>query len=43
MITNNRYSNPKVRLLSDLHMEGYTFQYKYIGEDILILAGDIIN
>lgn len=41
MITNNRYSNPKVRLLSDLHMEGYTFQYKYIGEDILILAGDI--
>ncbi len=41
MITNNRYTNPKVRLLSDLHMEGGRFNYEYLGEDIVILAGDI--
>lgn len=41
MITNNRYTIPSVRLLSDLHMEGFRFDYEFQGEDILILAGDI--
>lgn len=41
MITNNRYTVPKARILSDLHMEGYDFNYQYQGEDIVILAGDI--
>lgn len=31
----------KVRLLSDLHTEGYEFVYRYLGEDVLVLAGDI--
>lgn len=31
----------KIRLLSDLHMEGFPFKYEYQGEDALILAGDI--
>lgn len=31
----------KIRLLSDLHMEGYPFEYKYQGEDLVVLAGDI--
>lgn len=31
----------KIRLLSDLHLEGYFFPYEYKGEDLLILAGDI--
>jgi len=31
----------RIRLLSDLHLEGYGFNYKYNGEDIIILAGDI--
>lgn len=31
----------KVRLLSDLHMEGQKFFYEYAGEDVLLLAGDI--
>ena len=31
----------KIRLLSDLHMEGFPFDYIHKGEDILVLAGDI--
>lgn len=31
----------RLRLLSDLHMEGNIFYYEYAGEDIAILAGDI--
>jgi len=31
----------KIRLLSDLHIEGYDFTYTPQGEDILVLAGDI--
>lgn len=31
----------KLRLLSDLHIEGYKYFYEWAGEDILILAGDI--
>ncbi len=31
----------KIRLLSDLHLEGYSFDYQYAGEDVLVLAGDI--
>lgn len=31
----------KVRLLSDLHTEGWEFVYQYQGEDVLVLAGDI--
>ncbi len=41
MITNDRYTVPKARILSDLHMEGYKFNYEYLGEDMVILAGDI--
>lgn len=33
----------KIRLLSDLHMEGYKYYYEWAGEDALILAGDIHN
>ena len=31
----------KIRLLSDLHLEGNKFYYDYAGEDIVVLAGDI--
>lgn len=31
----------KIRLLSDLHLEGYRFDYTHEGEDVLVLAGDI--
>lgn len=31
----------KIRLLSDLHMEGHPYYYEYAGEDVLVLAGDI--
>lgn len=31
----------KIRLLSDLHLEGYRYSYSYAGEDVLVLAGDI--
>lgn len=31
----------RIRLLSDLHLEGNNFYYEYIGEDIVVLAGDI--
>ena len=31
----------KIRILSDLHLEGAFFGYDHQGEDILILAGDI--
>lgn len=31
----------KIRILSDLHLEGYPFQYRAGDEEILILAGDI--
>ena len=31
----------KIRLLSDLHMEGFAYYYEYAGEDVLVLAGDI--
>ena len=31
----------KIRLLSDLHLESSPFNYKFIGEDVLVLAGDI--
>jgi predicted phosphodiesterase len=31
----------KIRLLSDLHLEGYRYYYEYAGEDIVVLAGDI--
>ena len=30
-----------VRLLSDLHLEGFKFEYQHAGEDVLVLAGDI--
>lgn len=33
----------KIRLLSDLHLEGHAFYYEYAGEDVLVLAGDIHN
>lgn len=31
----------KIRLLSDLHMEGYQYTYTHVGEDVVVLAGDI--
>ena len=31
----------KIRLLSDLHLEGYAYYYEYAGEDLVVLAGDI--
>lgn len=31
----------KIRLLSDLHCEGFPYTYKPLGEDVLVLAGDI--
>lgn len=31
----------KIRLLSDLHLEGNPFYYEYAGEDVVVLAGDI--
>lgn len=31
----------KIRLLSDLHLEGNRFYYDYAGEDLVVLAGDI--
>lgn len=31
----------KIRLLSDLHMEGYYYSYAHAGEDVVVLAGDI--
>lgn len=31
----------KIRLLSDLHLEGYACEYEPQGEDVLVLAGDI--
>lgn len=31
----------KIRLLSDLHMEGFQYYYEWKGEDVLVLAGDI--
>jgi len=31
----------RLRLLSDLHMEGYEYHYDYAGEDLVVLAGDI--
>jgi len=31
----------RIRLLSDLHCEGYPYYYEYAGEDIVVLAGDI--
>jgi predicted phosphodiesterase len=31
----------KIRLLSDLHLEGNRFYYEYAGEDLVVLAGDI--
>jgi predicted phosphodiesterase len=31
----------KIRLLSDLHLEGYPHYYEYAGEDVVVLAGDI--
>lgn len=31
----------KIKLLSDLHLEGFHFVYEYSGEDVLVLAGDI--
>lgn len=31
----------KIRLLSDLHLEGNRFYYDYKGEDVVVLAGDI--
>ena len=31
----------KVKLLSDLHCEGWSFEYQYTDEDLVILAGDI--
>ncbi len=33
----------KIRLLSDLHLEMNSYQYEFIGEDVLVLAGDIHN
>lgn len=31
----------RIRLLSDLHLEGQAFYYEYQGEDVVVLAGDI--
>lgn len=31
----------KIRLLSDLHLEGNYYTYEHLGEDVLVLAGDI--
>lgn len=31
----------KIRLLSDLHLEGNKYYYDYKGEDVVVLAGDI--
>jgi predicted phosphodiesterase len=31
----------KIRLLSDLHGEGYAFKYDRLDEDVVVLAGDI--
>jgi len=31
----------KLRILSDLHLEQNYFEYSYLGEDIVVLAGDI--
>lgn len=31
----------KIRLLSDLHLEGNNYYYQYQGEDVVVLAGDI--
>lgn len=31
----------KIRLLSDLHLEGNRYYYEYAGEDVVVLAGDI--
>ena len=31
----------KIRLLSDLHLEGYPYYYEYKNEDLVVLAGDI--
>lgn len=31
----------RIRLLSDLHIEGNAFYYEYAGEDVIVLAGDI--
>lgn len=31
----------KLRIMSDLHTEGYKFKYERLDEDVLILAGDI--
>lgn len=31
----------KIKILSDLHLEGYWFTYEDHGEDVVILAGDI--
>ena len=31
----------KIRLLSDLHTEGWAFKYNRLDEDVLVLAGDI--
>lgn len=31
----------KIRLLSDLHMEGFQYCYTPVGEDVVVLAGDI--
>lgn len=31
----------KLRILSDLHLEGYKFEYESMGEDAIVLAGDI--
>jgi hypothetical protein len=31
----------KIKLLSDLHLELYDFDFSYDGEDIMILAGNI--
>ena len=31
----------KIRLLSDLHLEGDNYYYEYAGEDLVVLAGDI--
>lgn len=31
----------KLRLISDLHMEGYYYSYTPVGEDLVVFAGDI--
>lgn len=31
----------RIKLLSDLHLEGHPFTYHHHGEDVLVLAGDI--